>query len=210
MFFGNGAALEARGTPGSVEFDQVLKQGSGPLVAFSVGDNGPRATGVVLRHATLRNAGGLVRLSAPAAAATRLTLTLEDCVLDVPAASGALLEFAARSAPPDWQRRVRITGENTLVRPGTLITALVPEESGTARELPADQVPIDGLLTCEIVFAGEESADPRASAVGDRLGHGRSVQPPGIDPRVFAAGAAGPYNSAARQTLAAPPSARTP
>ena len=210
LFLGSGAALQARGTAGSLEMDNVLKLGAGPLVQLGAGHSGPRGTAIVLRHSTLRSSGGLVRFDGDAAAATQVALTLEDCVLDVPAAGGALLEFAAPSAPPGWQRRVRITGENTLVQPGTRIAALVEQQPGTVRELPAGEIPIDGLLTSDIVFAGEESPDPRDSTVNDRLGHGRSIQPPGINPEAFAAGPPGPYNSTLRQPSAEPTRTRTP
>jgi hypothetical protein len=179
--------------------DNVLKQGAGPLIQIGGRHSGPRATAITLRHSTLRRSGGLVRFDGETAAATQVGLTVENCVLDVPAASGALLEFTSPSMPPGWQRRLRITGENTLVRPGTLIAAIIDEQPGTVSELPAVEIPIDGLLTSDIAFAGDESPDPRDSAVSDRLGHGRSIQPPGIHPEAFAAGTPGPYNSPARQ-----------
>jgi hypothetical protein len=210
LFLGGGAALEARSTPGSVEVENVLKQGPGPLLEFSAGDGARRAAAAVLRHVTLRNSGGVIRQTAGPGAATQVAVTLEDCVLDIPAPAGALIEFRADAAPPGWQRRIRITGENTLVRPGTLVAALIPAQRGPARELPADLVSIDGLLNSDFVFAGAESGSPRDSAVKDRLGHGRSVLPPGIDPEVFAAGRPGPYNSAARPTSSAPTRAPAP
>jgi serine/threonine-protein kinase len=200
LFYGAGAAFQTRGALGSLEMDHVLKLGAGPLVQLGAGQNGPRGSAIVLRHSTLRSSGGLVRFDGDTSAAAQAGLTLEDCVLDVPAASGALLEFVAPSAPPGWQRRVRITGENTLVRPGTLIAAIVERTPGTVQELPADQIAIDGLLTSDIVFAGSESPDPRDSAVSNRLGHGRSIQPPGIDPNVFVAEPPGSYNSPGQQT----------
>lgn len=199
-FQGAGVAVRALGRPSTITFECVLKVGPGALLEIVSPPDGDLAPRIALTHTTLRDAGGIARIVSPSGGPSglsgfQLPLTLEGCVLDISPGSAALIEFAGEAPPRDWDRRLRIGGENTIVRPGTPIAGLWPDTTGAWRELSAGGVAIDGLLADDFGFAGPPDADPAHSAVSRHRGHGRSLQPPGIDVRRFAGAGRAVYNS---------------
>jgi hypothetical protein len=185
VFAGAGAAIRAQGQPRSLAAECVLKLGPGPLFEFVPSPGTIPPGDVRLRQTTLRNAGSVVRIvwTGGGPPEFQLPLSFDDCVLDISPDASALVEFVAGTVPSDWHRRLRIRGENSLIRPGTPIAAL-KSPSGVER-LAADQVSIDGLLAEDFDFDGPAAGAARHSAVSRHRGYGRSLQPPGIDPRRF-------------------------
>lgn len=197
VFAGAGAAICAQGQPRLLAAECVLKLGPGPLFEL-VPPPGTNPSGdVQLRRTTLRDAGSVIRIVWPPGERSefQLPLSFDDCVLDITADASAIVEFVADTVPSDWQRRLRIGGENSLIRPGTPIAALKSPAGAGVKELAADQVSIDGLLAEDFDFDGAADGDARHSAVSRHRGHGRSLQPPGIDPRRFPGHGDDDYNS---------------
>lgn len=194
LFAGHAPTLALPVPPTSVELDNVLKLGPGPLL--QVGSNGPGASRrlrLAARHVTLRDAGAFVRCSVVEAAPCIIDVTLTDCALDL-AATAALLEFDAGTLPDDWHTYIRITGEGSILRPDTMIAGLRESSSGLIHELGADQLSIEGLQLAEFAFAGVDELLPESSRVEGNLGYRRSVEPPGIIPERLPRPGPDPYN----------------
>ncbi|MEX0585181.1 MAG: hypothetical protein WD176_00965, partial [Pirellulales bacterium] len=123
-FVGGGPAIQVHGFPTQASFDNVLHCGPRALLELAAPPGRNRAVDVVARRVTLRGASPLVdvRLLSPERFPASLTLTLEDSVAELDRA--ALVEFSGHDAPGDWPRRLRITGEGSVVRPGAEIVGL--------------------------------------------------------------------------------------
>lgn len=207
LFIGAGASVRAMGQPGTLAADCVLKLGTGPFLEFAPSPGTIPSGEVRLRQTTLRDAGSVVRIVWPAGERSefQLPLSFEDCVLDISRNASALVEFVADTIPSDWQRRLRIGGENSLIRPGTPIATRKSPAGAGIEDLDADRVAIDGLLAENFDFDGPADGVVRNSAVSRYRGHGRSLEPPGIDPRRFPEHRDDGYNSQSGDQVQAPP-----
>ncbi|REJ86901.1 MAG: hypothetical protein DWQ29_09830, partial [Planctomycetota bacterium] len=211
VFTGSATSVHVLSLPSTFRANNVLKCGA---VAFLEVSSDSRTTGrewrMGLDHVTLRDATSLVRWSAASAddVPAPVELSLEECVLDLPAGAAAIVEFAKPPSSSLWQQLVRVTGRASLVRPGTVIARVADAKGEAAQPLPSDGLAIEGLLSSEFEFSGPPLGDPRDSIVTGYHGYGLSEQPPGADARSLPSVSIDAYNS--RQTSAIDPGDQIP
>ncbi|MGE4003335.1 MAG: hypothetical protein AB7I48_24375, partial [Planctomycetaceae bacterium] len=175
-------AVETHTMPRLMRFDNCLKCGDGALARLSHPERSA-SLHVHLRQTTLRDSAGVVCWS-PASSTgglQPLLLIAEDSVLDIPPEHGALLVFAQHEPAPDWERMVRVTGEGSLLRTGTLLAA--SHAGGSSKPAPLDpaQLRVEGLLIDDFEFAGADAREPAESVIASTQTPRSSPTPPGID-----------------------------
>lgn len=192
-FIGNGPALRSNAPPSSVTFDNVLHCGGSPLLELAPGNGRRQNIDVTVRRTTLRG-GTLLACRVPTGDPLPgvVTLTLEDSVFAL--LQSALVEFHGPDAPLDWQRALRITGESSLVPAAAEIVG-VRTGALRLRPLPVNEIPIEGLMTADLNFAGPAGLDSAASTLVNHRGYARTASPPGIDAARLPAPAPPSYNS---------------
>jgi serine/threonine protein kinase len=187
LLAGDGPGLYLAQAVKTVEFNNVLKIGAGPLTQIS---GVPAAKSVVtlrLVRTTCRASGALVRWMVPPEGppAGQIVVEANDCVFDVIAPRAALFELAgdnshSRGAHPEWLRSLRITGEGSLTRPNLEVAAWVSTIDGRVTPLASTALEVEGLFAGEFSFAGESDRSPADSEVHDAQAPRRSSEPPGI------------------------------
>lgn len=186
LFLGPADALRIESAASSVKLDNVLKTDGGTLLDLRRGAlDSPRPFAATLRQVTLRKAGGLVRLmwDGEPMPLRSLEFTLQDCVFDIAAPDGALLQFAAPTLPDDWPLHIQIGGEGSVLGSTTQIAghrSAVGEDA--ILPLDAGLLSIEGLQFADFAFAGADAAAPGQSLAVGQFGYRRSSKPPGIDP----------------------------
>ncbi len=175
-------AVETHAMPRSIGFDNCLKQGAGVLLRLAhTGRSAPLR--VHLRQTTLRESGGVVRWSKAAAGESLqpMLLIAENSVFEVPSDRGAFLEFAEQTVPNGWERLVRVTGEGSLLRDGTLFAASHLEQARNPTAITTSQLRVEGLLIDAFDFSGPGTSDPAASVIASSQAPRSTPTPPGID-----------------------------
>jgi len=166
----------------TVEADNCLRLGGGPLLRL---DHCPRADEpvvVALSRVTLRGGGALLacryeraeeRPGEIAIHASRCALIIDEgqplLLLDGPTAAEQLL------------RGIYWTGDGSLLSPRTTIAAW---KSPQGKLLPLDEASISmaGLVRSAVEFAGQPGAGPAASRITHWQAPLHSTDPPGMDP----------------------------
>jgi eukaryotic-like serine/threonine-protein kinase len=177
-FRGPARGLDLHSMPRMIGFDNCLKRGAGPLIRF----NSPyHATPlrVHLRQSTLREAGPVLHWTATAAAERiqPALLIVENSVVAPLSPERGLLDFAGEP-PTGWERLLQITGEGSLLQPGTpLVTA-------QSSSIDAAGLRVEGLIIDDFEFAAD-TAEPAASLVVSTQAPRSTPTPPGIDPGRF-------------------------
>jgi hypothetical protein len=179
--------IETHAMPRTMGVDQCLKTGPGAFVRC-VHSHRSLPLRLHVRHTTLRDSGGVIRWSnsrgEPAQQPT--LMVLESCVFDISPAEGALVEFGTTASPVGWDRLLRITGEESLLSPRTILAASGLDEPSTSLQpLAAENLRVDGLLIDTFTFAGPVSAREGDSLVTEIQTPRASVDPPGITPEAW-------------------------
>jgi eukaryotic-like serine/threonine-protein kinase len=174
-FSGPARGLDLHAMPRMIGFDNCLKRGAGPLIRF----NSPLHASplrVHLRQTTLREAGAVLHWSAVAARERiqPVLLTIENSVVAPLSPDRGLLDFAGEP-PTGWERLLQITGEGSLLHPGT------PLASAQSAPIDAVGLRVEGLIIDEFEFAGD-AVVTAASVVVATQAPRSTPTPPGIDP----------------------------
>jgi hypothetical protein len=150
--------------------------------AWMTVDHLPRADEPILihlTHATLR--GGRALLESPSAGtgpAGEIQLRLEECAL-APARGGALVALFGPQPEESFLRRLRISGQGTILSPEAPL-AVWQGDYGGARLVPDEQIEAGGLVRTSIGFAGGSLDQPAAARVVHWQAPLVSPDPPGI------------------------------
>lgn len=194
LFARTDAALRLTSTPGTVRFRNVLQLAGGALVEIATSDTG-RAISIELQQTTVRQSRALLRfVGSQAQYRPSVLVTLEETALDLVPNQSALVMFAA-DPQADWCTRVRMTGQDSLVQPGTVLAALTTDAGARVIPLDAARMSVDGLFADEFLFAGENVLNPADSRITGSHLFGHSLDPPGADVKTFSLKPPGAYNS---------------
>lgn len=185
VVLGSGPALYLAQAAGQVEFGNVLRIGSGPLVQLAAVPAAKSGLELRLTHTTLRDSGALLRWLVPAEGAPlgRVLVEAADCVFDVDSPRAALIELAGHEPRPNWLHSVRMTGEGSLAGPRLDVAAWVSTAVGSLSPFDGSDVEVEGLVAGPFRFTGDAGANPSASEVEESEAPRRSSDPPGIRAR---------------------------
>jgi serine/threonine protein kinase len=167
----------------SLEFDNVLHLGRGPLVRLDHSPAADESVGVGLSNVTLRDSGPLVecRSGQVKSRGGNISVRSNGCAF-VTTSGVALLSFTGTDSPQALLDAVYWTGQGSLVSPETAIAAWQPPR-GPTEVLDDAGVSIAGLVRGRVEFAGPLSAGPQASRIVEWQAPLLSSDPPGADPK---------------------------
>ncbi|MBS0260778.1 MAG: serine/threonine protein kinase [Planctomycetes bacterium] len=190
VFLGDGPALYLANAVRQVSYENVLKQGPGPLVQLAAAPAPKTTLNLKLNHATLRGAGAVMRWVVPgsgdlsSATAERkrgsIQIDVNDSVLDVASPQAALIELAGAQPKSDWLRWVRLTGESSITRPSLDVAAWVSTLDGSLTPLDSQFLEVEGVTACEFRFAGPVSERAVDAEVREADAPRRTAALPGI------------------------------
>jgi hypothetical protein len=187
LLLGDGPGLYLAHAVKSVEFNNVLKIGPGPVIQLAGVPSAKANVNLRLTHTTCRASGALVRWIVTPEELPRGGIAVEtgDCVFDM-ISQAALFEFAgaplsSERAQSEFLKSLRMTGEGSLTRPGLEVAAWVSTIDGQVTPLESKGIEVEGLFAGEFRFAGESDTLPADSEVHDVEAPRRSSEPPGID-----------------------------
>ena len=186
VFAGDWSTIWLDGTDRPVLVTNSLKTGPGAFFVFEQSMRRGDTRAFVLKNVTLRNAGPLVamRLVRNWLWDTRLSVTLNDCVIDPLVKNDdlrPLLAFEGETLPRNWQSTLTIEGARSFVRPGTALAGI--EKGLQFATLPTGQVDVRGLGSAEFRFRGDMSDSPEDSVIDQLFASRRAAQLPGIRTR---------------------------
>jgi eukaryotic-like serine/threonine-protein kinase len=199
LFAGTDSALRLRSNPGGIQFLNVLQIVGGALVEIGGTSSTGRTISMGLQRTTLRQSRSLLQFAElPAHSMPSILLTLEDSALDLVPNRSALVLFATEPEA-DWYTRIRVTGQDSLVRPGTTLAARAANAGARAIPLDADRMSVDGLFAAEFSFTGDNVLNPADSRITGSHLLGHSLDPPGADVETFSLNPPSAYNSKSTQ-----------
>ena len=183
LFSGAGTAVHLASQIRQLTCDNCLKSGSGPMLQIVAG-NADHDVQVVLNSVTLRQSGSLTRWHVPNDWSARHKLQIEatDCIFDLVANAGSLLEFRGEALRNDWPQLLQVTGEGSLSGEQLSLATWIDRRNNSATPLDPSRLDISGILAGPFRFAGPSLAKPADSAVLDYDAPRRSPNPPGIKP----------------------------
>jgi eukaryotic-like serine/threonine-protein kinase len=176
-------ALLVRGPLTAGLLEHVYKQGTGPLIELRSGVRSGLKVPLVLHRCTLRRSGPLVRFSEldRLPRSGRLSLQGEDTLLDL-ADDAGMFELHGPEVPRQWDRHVEVFAQGLIAPPGVMLVTHRPDGEGDVRELSANGMTVDGLLTGEFRFHEAPSAlSPVPDVAIDSLPVRLSAETPGAD-----------------------------
>ena len=181
-----GPAIEMSTANASADLKNVLKTGSGALLASSAVPAPGRELRLRLERTTLRGALSLVQLVPPESAeqvsAGRIRVDAADCVFDLEGENAALFQFVSSENPVEQFEAVEMAGSGSLACIGLQTAAWLPPDAAPTNLDDASFVALEGIVVSELTYAGEATGAPRNSAVTAFHAPRRSSQPPGVDP----------------------------
>jgi hypothetical protein len=165
-----------------VEFDNVLKIGSGPLVQLATSPAVRASVEMRLKHTTCRSSGAILRWLVPEDGPLpgRVLLDAADCVFDVASPGAALFELAGPKMRPEWLCLVRMTGEGSVAGPALETASWISTADGRVEPLDSSAVELEGIVSGPFRFSGDPSANPADSEVEGVEAPRRTIDPPGI------------------------------
>ena len=153
------AAVDARTAAAlTIECDNLLHLGPGPLVRLDHTPPVDEPLGLTLTNVTLRQAGSVLEIheQTPVNKPGTISVNAQLCIFE-PKEGGALLSFVGPTAPTAIAGAVYWTGEGALVTPEASI-AHWGNPSGTTTELNDAAFSIAGLVRSRVEFAGAAEA----------------------------------------------------
>ncbi len=187
LLLGDGPALYLAHAVRQVEFDNVLKIGSGPLVQLATSPAVRANVELRLKHTTCRSSGAILRWLVPEDGPLpgRVLVDAADCVFDVASPRAALFELAGPKMRPEWLGLVRMAGEGSVASPALETAAWISTASGQVEPLEASAVELEGIVSGPFRFAGNPSVQPADSEVEGVEAPRRTTDPPGIRARAL-------------------------
>lgn len=142
----------------TIECNNVLHLGPGPLVRMDHAPPVDEPLGLALKNVTLRQAGSVLEIHDRGTIdkAGTISISAQLCIFD-PRAGGALLSFVGSTAPEAIAKAVYWSGEGALVTPEAGI-AQWRKASGATTELNDAAFSIAGLVRSRVEFAGAVEA----------------------------------------------------
>ncbi len=152
-FVGAGTLLHAYLPLSTAGFENVLKQGSGPVLRLESGVRAGLKVPLVLNRCTLRDCGSLVVYSGKEITQTgRLSLQGGDTVF-APLAGYALFELRGMNIHSQWEQHLEIYSQGLIV-PDTLpLVIQMDDASESGATADAGQLAVDGLLAGKFAFS---------------------------------------------------------
>ncbi|MEX0938410.1 MAG: protein kinase [Pirellulales bacterium] len=184
-----GVLCQANG-PRTLELDNTLHLGHGPLVRLDRFPGLEEPLSVTLSSCTLRAGDALLEIDCRAGENDpgRLSIDAVDCVF-APRDRGLLLNFLGERPSMEELRAIQWTGQGSLLAPATSFAGW-RDDRGSSTPLDSASIRVDGLVLSQLDFAEAKSAQPAASQVVRWTAPIRSDKPPGIDPAQLSAPAA--------------------
>lgn len=183
VFAGVMHALTCETTPRRIRWENVLKAGEGSAVAVEETHSGVDLK-LALDRVTLRGSGPLLSCAGPLVeelSAAGIEISAAACVFEVVPPS-ALVELIAPQVRPDWPQAVRLSGDGSLIRPGTALLAGVDLQNESTSPLESDELQFEGLFIDDFEFAGEDADSPLDAALATTHAPRRETDElPGID-----------------------------
>jgi hypothetical protein len=184
LLLGDGPGLYLAHAVRQVEFDNVLKFGTSPLVQLAALPTAKSKLVLRIAHTTCRSSGALLRWIVPEkfAPAGRVLVEAGDCVFDIVSPRAALFEFAGPAPDAEWLRSVKMTGEGSLATSTLGVAAWVSTVDGRLTQLDPSGLELEGIFAGPFRFAGEQGALPSDAEVVDSEAPRRSSDGPGVRP----------------------------
>jgi hypothetical protein len=179
---GDGPGLYLAHPARRVEFDNVLKTGTGPLVQLAVAPAANSTTVLRLNHATCRASGAILRWIVPAERKPAGDVLIEagGCVFDVRSPGAALFEFVGTEPPAPWLRSVRLTGEGSIVPPNLEVAGWISTADGSLSAVEPAGIDLEGIFAGPFTFAGPPGTTPHDAEIVDCEAPRRGTALPGI------------------------------
>ncbi len=182
VLVGSGPALYLAHAMRRVEFDNVLKIGTGPLVQLAAVPRSKSKVVLRLNHLTCRTSGALLRWIVPVDGPPpgQVLVEASDCVFDVVSAQAALFEFVGPLLRPEWQQFVRMTGEGSISPPTLDVAAWISTEDGRVTSFESSTIELEGIVAGPFRYTGDASPRAADSEVRDSDAPRRTNDQPGI------------------------------
>ena len=182
ILLGDGPGVYLGHAVRQVDFQNVLKIGSGPLVHLASAPSTRAGVSLKLTHITCRSSGGILRWIAPddGPLPGPVRIDAADCVYDVISPRAALVEIAGMKKRPEWLTLVRMTGEGSVAGPALEAAAWISTRDGRVEPLDASKMELEGIVSSPLRFAGEPGLDPADSEIEGVDVPRRTSDPPGI------------------------------
>lgn len=167
---GEGFGIHADGNIQRIELVNVLKTGAGAICNIASETKTSLQT-FRLERVTCRDVSSLVRcqgawLGRISSARKKLSIELADCIVSLNAKESGLIEMIAPELPDRWNQLLEIIGENSVSAKGLQIVQW-RRSPGEEPEIPpgTNDLLLEGLLTADVEFAGEDLDVPGDSIV---------------------------------------------
>lgn len=220
VVWGTSPLLDLRSPARQITATNVLRLGSGSMLQVTVPPTNPLDLALQLEHVTCRQSGSLVRWTVldHAPAKHQIQVRAKDCVFDILASEGGLLEFVGEKHVAEWSKRIKFVGDACLASEQTEIAVQRPPRNSQLIPLDDSELALEGITPGAYSFVGDFSLQPKASVIHNDyayVGVRTSEDSPGIiAARLRSAGAsttlAPPANgrlSAATRAISADPRA---
>lgn len=182
-FIGEMPSVTCVTAPRRIVWRNVLKSGSGAAVVVQETRSGVDLK-FTLDRVTLRNSGPLLTCAGPLAeesSAAGIEIAAAACVLEVTPPS-ALVELLGPQVRPDWSEVMRLVGDGSLIRPGTMLLSAIDPQTETSDPMKSDDVQFEGLFIDDFEFVGEVSESAVDSALAKTNAPRRQADElPGVD-----------------------------
>jgi hypothetical protein len=183
VFTGAMHGLKCETTPRRILWRNVLKSGAGSAVVVAE----TQSSGSVkfsLDRVTLRNSGPLLTCAGPlveVASAAGIEVESAACVFEVTGLA-SLIKLIGPQVRPDWPEAVRLSGDGSLIRPGTILLATADPQADSSSPLESDELQFEGLFIDDFAFAGKNPASTLDSVLATTHAPRRQQDElPGID-----------------------------
>ncbi len=167
----------------AVELINTLHLSPGPLVRLGHCPKADEPVAIRLAHVTVRNGGPLLecRYARMEEAPGSIVIEADGCVL-APDSPPAIIRFAGADSPERLFRRLRWSGQGSLVSPGVAVARWERPE-GPSQPLDDASVTIAGLVRGEVEFTGDVPDSAESHQLVRWQAPMTSADPPGVDPK---------------------------
>jgi hypothetical protein len=179
------AVFDIRSPVTTVFFENVYREGSGPLLRMQSGARAGLQVPVMVNACTFRKSGPLIRFTGDRFADSgRLSLQGAESVIDLDGGA-AVIELMAESLRTDWQQHLEIAAQGLVVRPAAVLVGVAlpgPKHAfANVQEVDTGSMRIDGVLSGEFHFEPGNALSGLQRVVIDSLPVRYSPRPPGAD-----------------------------
>jgi hypothetical protein len=168
--------------PMAIELHDTLHTTRGPVIRLAEFPTIEAPVVISLNHTTVRGTNRVIEFGSKNSNSLAGTINIESiaCVFELEPA-GSLLAFTGSHLPKtaaSGRMPIEWTGQGSLADADTVVA--IWQHEGTSETLPDDCVPVEGLVTGKMEFAGLSGDDPATSRLTNWLAPLLSDQAPGI------------------------------